>query len=84
MVQTLEVYNNVAIFYSLGNFTFDQHWRPEVRRGLMVSAEFVDKETRFTLIPVNTYLEATLADVEVSAAVLADLGVDASTFVLKK
>ena len=84
VVQTLEVYNNVAIFYSLGNFIFDQGWRPEVRRGLMVSVEFGDKETTFNLLPVNSYLEATPADVEVSAAVLADLGVDASTFVLSR
>lgn len=84
VVQTLEVYNNVAIFYSLGNFVFDQGWKSDVKRGAMVSVEFADHETRFELIPVNTYLEATIANEEVSAAVLADLGIDSPTFVLKK
>jgi poly-gamma-glutamate synthesis protein (capsule biosynthesis protein) len=84
VVQLLEIYNNVAIFYSLGNFIFDQHWRPEVRRGVMVSVEFGEWETSFTLIPVNTYLNATLADEAVSAAVLADLGIDSPHFILSK
>lgn len=84
VVQPVEVYNNTAIFYSLGNFIFDQGWRAEVRRGAMVSVAFGDKETTFNIIPVNTYLEATLADTEVSAAVLADLGLTSPTFVLAK
>ena len=84
VVQPLEIYNNVAIFYSLGNFVFDQGWRAEVRRGVMVSVEFVGNDEHFTLIPVNTYLEATLADEAVSAAVLTDLNLDSPTFVLEK
>lgn len=84
VVQPVEVYSNAAIFYSLGNFIFDQGWSAQVKRGAMVSVEFGEKETKFTVIPTNTYLEATLADKEVSAAVLADLGLSSPTFVLKE
>ena len=83
-VQPVEVYKNVAIFYSLGNFIFDQGWRADVKRGAMVSVEFDEKETKFTVIPVSTYLEATLAESAVSQAVLADLRLDSSTFVLER
>lgn len=82
IVQPVEVYKNVAIFYSLGNFIFDQDWMPEVRRGTMVSVEFTDNKTRFTVLPTNTYLEASLADEAASVAVLADLGLESPTFEL--
>jgi poly-gamma-glutamate synthesis protein (capsule biosynthesis protein) len=82
VVQPVEIYNNVAIFYSLGNFIFDQGWRSEVKRGLMVSVELEGNMQRFTLIPVNTYLEASLADEVTTQAVLDDLGVDSPTFEL--
>jgi len=84
VVQPVEVYKNAAIFYSLGNFIFDQGWKGDVRRGAMVSVKFGEKETTFTVLPVNTYLVATLADSEVSAAVLADLKLDTVVFTLKK
>jgi poly-gamma-glutamate synthesis protein (capsule biosynthesis protein) len=83
VVQPLEVYNNTAIFYSLGNFVFDQGWRAEVRRGVMVSVEFVGKTERFTLVPVNTYQQVSLAEGAVAEAVFADLGVSSSIFVLE-
>lgn len=84
VVQPVEVYNNVAIFYSLGNFIFDQGWMPEVRRGTMVSVEFARNETRFTVLPVTTYLEAAPASDSVAADVLADLGLESATFTLHK
>jgi poly-gamma-glutamate synthesis protein (capsule biosynthesis protein) len=40
VVEPLEIYNNHAIFYSLGNFVFDQGFQPEVMRGLTVGIEF--------------------------------------------
>ncbi len=33
-IQTIEKYNNKYIFYSLGNFIFDQMWSQETRAGL--------------------------------------------------
>lgn len=36
VVQEMEIYNNRPIFYSLGNFVFDQYWSPETQVGLGV------------------------------------------------
>ncbi|MDZ4225874.1 MAG: CapA family protein, partial [Patescibacteria group bacterium] len=82
VVQPLEIYNNVAIFYSLGNFIFDQGWRSEVKRGVMVGVELEGNVQRFTLVPVSTYLEVTPAEEVVARAVLNDLGVNSPTFEL--
>jgi poly-gamma-glutamate synthesis protein (capsule biosynthesis protein) len=35
-VQTKEIYKDKLIYYSLGNFVFDQEWSPETKRGLAV------------------------------------------------
>jgi poly-gamma-glutamate synthesis protein (capsule biosynthesis protein) len=40
IIQDQEVHNGVPIFYSLGNFIFDQYWQPDVRDGLGVGVTF--------------------------------------------
>lgn len=40
VVQTAEKYRGKWIFYSLGNFVFDQMWSEDTRRGLAVKAVF--------------------------------------------
>lgn len=40
IVQERELYNNKYIYYSLGNFIFDQYWNESVRRGLLLRVEF--------------------------------------------
>ncbi len=52
VVQNMEVYKGKAIFYSLGNFVFDQNFG-DTTVGLGVKAEFKDKETVFELFPFN-------------------------------
>jgi len=42
----IEKYNNGLIFYSLGNFVFDQMWSQETRKGLVVKIIFEGKETK--------------------------------------
>jgi poly-gamma-glutamate synthesis protein (capsule biosynthesis protein) len=39
-VQTKEVYKDKPIYYSLGNFVFDQEWSAETKRGLAVRFTF--------------------------------------------
>lgn len=39
VIQEVEQYNNRLIFYSLGNFIFDQTWTSSVRQGLVVNIE---------------------------------------------
>lgn len=40
VVEEHEVYKGVDIYYSLGNFIFDQYWNDDVRHGLLVQATF--------------------------------------------
>jgi len=82
IVQPVEIYNNRAIFYSLGNFLFDQGFQPEVKRGTAVAVEFASSTTTFILTPVTTFKEVALADATTTAAVLRDLGVEGLSFTL--
>lgn len=43
VVQETEEYNGKMIYYSLGNFVFDQYFRTETQKGLLVAVTF-DKE----------------------------------------
>ena len=52
VVQNMEVYKGRAIFYSLGNFVFDQNFG-DTTVGLGVKVEFKEKETIFELFPLN-------------------------------
>ncbi len=51
VVQPIEIYKNKAIFYSLGNFVFDQNLSFFTEHGLTVNVEFDDSKTVFTLVP---------------------------------
>lgn len=43
VVQEHEVYKGKYIYYSLGNFIFDQYWNEAVRRGLLLKVAFTKK-----------------------------------------
>jgi poly-gamma-glutamate capsule biosynthesis protein CapA/YwtB (metallophosphatase superfamily) len=53
VVQEVEIYQGRAIFYSLGNFMFDQNFSWETTHGLAVMVTFADGETAFSLIPTT-------------------------------
>lgn len=40
VIQEHEVYEGKHIYYSLGNFIFDQYWEESVRRGLLLDVRF--------------------------------------------
>ncbi len=53
VVQTMEQYRGKYIFYSLGNFVFDQMWSAETRRGLALKIFFNENGvTRVSYHPV--------------------------------
>lgn len=52
-MQTVEVYQNKPIVYSLGNFIFDQDWSFETRNGLAVKLIFGDEYNELELWPVR-------------------------------
>lgn len=43
-VQNFEEYNGKVIYYSLGNFIFDQMWSEETKKGLVVKMTFEDNK----------------------------------------
>jgi len=51
VVQGVEIYKNKPIFYSLGNFIFDQYFSEETQEGLGVKIDFSKEELNFNLIP---------------------------------
>lgn len=53
VVEDYEVYHGHAIFYSLGNFIFDQDFSPETTSGLMLKVDFVGAQSHFSLYPVT-------------------------------
>lgn len=51
VVQEIEKYKNRLIFYSLGNFIFDQYFSKETQEGLGVGIIFSEKENLYSLFP---------------------------------
>lgn len=51
VVQDAEVYKNKPIFYSLGNFVFDQNFSSETQHGLILSGTITDKNISLELLP---------------------------------
>lgn len=52
-IQDIEIYKGRPIFYSLGNFVFDQQWSRETREGLMVELLYQAHELKSArLLPV--------------------------------
>ena len=58
VVQSFEVYNDRFIFYSLGNFIFDQYWSTETQEQLAIGIVFddteEDMETKVYLFPMKS------------------------------
>jgi AmmeMemoRadiSam system protein B len=53
VIEPLEIYKGRAIFYSLGNFIFDQDSSFATTHGLAVDMEWDGTEIRYTLVPVT-------------------------------
>src|SRR3989338_1740901 len=53
VVQNIEEYNDKLIFYSLGNFIFDQYFSRETQEGLMLSINFGEQDLTVQLYPVG-------------------------------
>lgn len=63
VVQPIEIYKNKAIFYSLGNFVFDQFFSEDTKNGLAVSVSISENKQEFDLVPLyNEKGQVVLAD----------------------
>ncbi len=54
VVQGLEIYKGKSIFYSLGNFIFDQYFSADTQRGLSLSMSVGEQQIEFQLIPFQS------------------------------
>lgn len=54
VVQDIEHYKDGLIFYSLGNFIFDQYWNDDVGEGLVLELVVEKKNLAFILHPTET------------------------------
>ena len=54
VVQDIQVINGVPVFYSLGNFIFDQYFSNEVQNGILLKVRYVDNEPKLSLIPITS------------------------------
>lgn len=54
VVQDIGIYKGRPIFYSLGNFIFDQYFSTEVQQGLVVKMTGFGGELQYELIPVTS------------------------------
>ena len=54
VVQNVEVYQGVPIFYSLGNFVFDQYWDAEPQKELGLKLHITAAEYQIELLPMKS------------------------------
>jgi len=61
VIQPIEIYKEKPIFYSLGNFVFDQYFSKETMQGLMLKLDIVKKEnkleTDISFLPINITID---------------------------
>lgn len=64
VIQQTEVYQGKKIYYSLGNFVFDQYFSPETRRGLLLEVILTDQhiETKEHFVNMMTNGQTVLAE----------------------
>lgn len=53
VVQEIEQYKNKIIFYSLGNFIFDQYFSKYTKEGLAIGTTLNSKEVTYRLFPID-------------------------------
>ncbi|MBI2309289.1 AmmeMemoRadiSam system protein B [Candidatus Collierbacteria bacterium] len=53
VVQEIEQYKNKIIFYSLGNFIFDQYFSKYTKEGLAIGITLNDQEVVYRLFPID-------------------------------
>jgi poly-gamma-glutamate synthesis protein (capsule biosynthesis protein) len=57
VIQSVEIYRDRPIFYSLGNLVFDQYFSQPVQEGLLLHLTMTDALVRYRLVPVESWTE---------------------------
>lgn len=68
VVQSIEYVGNTLVFFSLGNYIFDQYFSPEVTEGLVLEAKVVSGGIDFSLIPIETSTTRTVPRVKTATS----------------
>ena len=85
VVEPIEVYKNKAIFYSLGNFIFDQAQTGPTSRGLVVKVSLAHDYATYDLFPISIIKQqASLAGAEDRQAELDRIEVPSGTIILPR
>jgi len=85
VVQTIEKYNNKMIFYSLGNFIFDQPANSSTGRGLAVRISLAPDSVTYDLFPILIAKQQASLMTEVDRqAELDRLGVQIGTIIVSR
>ncbi len=76
-IQSIEKYNDKYIFYSLGNFVFDQMWSQETREGLTLRLSLIKDGEQTTLnqvellpVVIDDYAQPRLANDKEKTSIL--------------
>ncbi|MDD5071953.1 MAG: CapA family protein [Patescibacteria group bacterium] len=56
VVQGIEIYRGKPIFYSLGNFIFDQYFSSGTQEGLAIGVKITEEKNEFYLFPLKSKL----------------------------
>ena len=54
VVEDVQLIQGVPVFYSLGNFIFDQYFSTDVQNGLLLTLDVSNDQLVFTLVPVTS------------------------------
>lgn len=76
VVQEVDLIDGVPVFYSLGNYIFDQYFSTAVLEGLVLQIDFSDTNPKINLIPVTqaqSLSQPRVSDVATSQAFLVNL-----------
>ncbi len=55
VAQNIDLINGVPVFYSLGNFIFDQYFSREVQEGYLLALSFQGESVVYDLVPISSY-----------------------------
>lgn len=84
VIQPIEIYRDRAIFYSLGNFLFDQV-PPETHESLAVGVRITPEEVGFSLLPLQSKaIRVSLSPRDGRAIILEKLGYPSGEFTLPR
>lgn len=74
VIEPIEIYKGKTIFYSLGNFIFDQYFSFDTTHGIGASINFTKNSYTYDVIPIqNTGIRITIPDPTTSSQILSEI-----------